>query len=128
MADRLLGRASGLATMAGMKHLEILIVGREAEATLGDDDQVVTVAHDEGEAVTIMREQGLGFDAVVLEPAVDDHFVDELRSHRDTVNVPVVRVYEEGRPDGYDATLHSGYGRRELRDAVHHAMSKRGIM
>ena len=29
---------------------------------------------------------------------------------------------------GYDATLHSGYGRRELRDAVHHAMSKRGIL
>jgi hypothetical protein len=113
--------------MAGMKHLEILIVGREADAALGDDDQVVTIARDADEAVDLIGGQGLGFDAVVIEPRVEEEFLDELRQHRDTSNVAVVKVYDEDqRPDGYDATLHSGYGRRELRDAVHYAMSRRG--
>lgn len=111
-----------------MKHLEILIVGRAEDAALGDDDQVVTTARGADEAVELLREQGLGFDAVVLEPAVGDAFVDELRQHRDTANTPVVRVYDESRPDGYDATLHQGYGRRELRDAVHYALSRRGLL
>jgi hypothetical protein len=112
-----------------MKHLEILIVGREGAEALDDDDQVVTVAPAPELAVAFLREQGLGFDAVVLEPGVQDDFIDELRSHRDTENVPVVRVGDRsGHVHGVDATLPPGYGRRELRDAVHHAMSRRGYM
>jgi hypothetical protein len=112
-----------------MKHLEILIVGREAAGPLEDDDQVVTTAAEPAVAVAFLREQGLGFDAVVLEPQVGDAFIDELRAHTDTANTPVVRVGELGpHKHGVDATLKPGYGRRELRDAVHHAMSRRGIL
>ncbi|MNT96055.1 hypothetical protein D3C72_2380550 [compost metagenome] len=79
--------------------------------------------------MAFLREQGLGFDAVVLEPHVGDDFIDELKSHDDTANVPVVRVGAIGRhKHGVDATLKAGYGRRELRDAVHHAMSRRGML
>jgi hypothetical protein len=111
-----------------MKPLEILIVGRGADGSLEDDDQAVTTAPGADAAVELLAGRGLGFDAVVLEPEVEDDFLDELRQHRETANVAVVRVYDAKRPEGYDATLHSGYGRRELRDAVHYAMGRRGLM
>ncbi|MFN3429821.1 MAG: hypothetical protein ACK46X_07695 [Candidatus Sericytochromatia bacterium] len=104
-------------------------MGREGAELLDDDDQVVTVAPAPELAVAFLREQGLGFDAVVLEPGVGDAFIDELRSHRDTENVPVVRVGDRAdHVHGVDANLRAGYGRRELRDAVRHAMARRGYM